>query len=68
MKTCPECGGSFKNLGAHMRRHKGKGNAMREGVQKEADAQEDTKPERPLDRFRNRRVIVGNGGAVIMRR
>lgn len=59
MKKCPQCGKVFKNLGVHMRVHK---DAMQERVQEA----EETRPKRPIDRFRTNRVVFG--GAGIMRR
>ena len=68
MKKCPQCGGMYRNLGAHMRKHKIT-NEEREHVQEtrlqEADAEEDTKPERPIDRFRTNRIVFGGGAGLI---
>ncbi len=70
MKTCLECGGSFKNLGAHMRKHSASKNLREEqNVQEaqEADAEE-TKPQRPIERFKTNRFVFGNGAGVMLRR
>ena len=53
MKKCPECGKEFKNLGAHMKAHRGE-DGVQEGVQEGQD-----RPQRPLDRFRTNAVFPG---------
>ncbi len=63
MKTCPECGGAFKNLGVHMRKHRREKDALQERVQK-ADEKADTRPQRPLERFNNRVVFQGQCGVI----
>ncbi len=60
MKKCPECGRMFKNLGVHMRAHKGDNDAMRE-KKKIPDEKEAAKPQRPIERFRARAVTDGGG-------
>ncbi len=59
MKKCPECGKDFKNLGAHMKAHR------RTDVQKAQETSEETRPQRPVDRFG--RMVYGNGAVVIRR-
>lgn len=62
MKICPECGGEFKNLGAHMKAHRGK------DERKELQKAEATKPQRPLDRWRTNAVQPGCVGVRIINR
>ena len=57
MKTCPECGKEFRNLGAHMKAHRRK-----DGLQEET---EETRPKRPLERFG--RTVFGGGGVMFRR-
>ena len=52
MKTCPKCGKEFRNLGAHMKAHRG------DDVQERAqETSEEARPQRPLERFG--RVVFG---------
>ncbi len=66
MKTCPECGGEFKNLGVHMRKHRREKDAMQEGVQ---TTEEKSRPKRPLERFGNQRFFhSGQYGVRVIKR
>ena len=49
MKECPECGGMFANLGAHMRKHKPK------------EADDGLQEERPLQKWRRQTPIITDG-------
>lgn len=62
MKTCEVCGGAFKNLGVHMRKHRREKDALQERVQ-ETDEKE-AKPQRPLERFNSRVVFQGQCGVI----
>ena len=57
MKTCPKCKGEFKNLGVHMRFCE-----VKNGMQERVQETEETKPTRPLDRWRNNLVFPGQIG------
>ncbi len=62
MKKCPECGRMFKNLGVHMRVHKGDDDAMRKG-EEVSHEKEATEPQGPV----RRKPILYGGAGVIMR-
>ncbi len=53
MKKCEICGKEFKNLGAHMKAH------GRTDVQETQETSEETRPKRPLERFRTNAVFPG---------
>lgn len=60
MKTCPECGKSFKNLGAHMKAHRSEN--VQERVQETC---EETGEKRPVRRFS--RLVFSDNGAMFRR-
>lgn len=72
MKICPECGGEFKNLGSHMKKHSASIN-VREQAEDEERLQEAnekgiqaTKEDavRPIDRINRRVVFQGQSGII----
>jgi hypothetical protein len=68
MKTCPECGGQYKNLGSHMKMHnasiQAREQADEEAKPQKADEEAQPKAVRPIDRLNRKVVYQGQSGII----